>query len=207
MTRRARWIIGGAGWALVAVLGVTLALRGRGRGGGAEDELPPRLMPIAAFELVDQDGRAFGSAQLAGRPWVAGLAFTSCTSVCPMLTSQMANVQRRLASEGARVRLVTLTVDPEVDTPERLREYATRYEADLSSWSFLTGEPARVRQTIEQSFRRPIGARQELPGGYDILHSGDLMLVDGQGVLRGLYRTDAEGLDALVRDAARVAVE
>ena len=158
-------------------------------------------MPIAPLALTDQDGRALRSEEaLRGKVWIAGFAFTSCVSICPMLTSQMANVQRRLEPHGDRVHLVTITVDPETDTPERLREYAARYGADLSRWSFLTGEPERERATIEQGFRRPIGARREVPGGYDILHSGDLMLVDQRGMLRGLYPTDQEGLDRLMAD-------
>lgn len=201
MSRRTRWIVGGIGWTLVAAMAVVLAWQAREQ--SARDSGPDVLMPIAPFALVDQDGRGFASDEaLRGKVWIAGFAFTSCTSICPMLTSQMANVQRRLDPYGDRVHLVTITVDPETDTPERLREYAERYGADLERWSFLTGEPERVRETIEQGFRRPIGARTETPSGYDILHSGDLMLVDQDGVLRGLYPTDAEGLDRLVSDVA-----
>ncbi|AKF10683.1 SCO family protein [Sandaracinus amylolyticus] len=194
MTRRTRLIAGGVGWALVAAMALALWARSE------RASEPEVLMPIAPFELVDQDGRAFGSAQLRGQVWIAGFAFTSCTSICPMLTSQMANLQRRLAERGDDVQLVTITVDPETDTPARMRAYAEQYRADLRSWSFLTGEPQRVRETIEQGFRRPIGARRDVEGGYDILHSGDLMLVDRDGMLRGIYPTDQDGLDALMRD-------
>lgn len=203
MSRRTRWIVGGIGWALVAAMGAVMAWQAREQ--SAREAAPPVLMPIEAFTLLDQDGHELRSEErLRGKVWIAGFAFTSCTSICPMLTSQMANVQRRLEAHGDRVHLVTITVDPETDTPERMREYAERYGADLSSWSFLTGEPARVRATIEQGFRRPIGARVETPGGYDILHSGDLMLVDQDGMLRGLYPTDQEGLDRLVADVDRL---
>lgn len=204
MQRRTRWIVGGIGWLTVAVLGVSLALAGRP--GDDADELGVR-MPIAPFELTDQDGDAFASDRLRGKVWIASFAFTSCVSICPMLTSQMANLQRRLESHGDRVHFVTITVDPEVDTPERLRAYAEQHHADLSRWSFLTGEPAQVRATLQRVFFVPIGERRDVEGGYDILHTGQLMLVDRNGQMRGLYPTDAESLETLERDVGRLLEE
>lgn len=201
MQRRTRWIIGGVGWAAVIALGAAFAIARPDS--SSPDELDVR-MPIAPFELTDQDGRAFGREQLLGKVWVAGFGFTSCVSICPMLTSQMANLQRRLSVHGDRTHLVMITVDPEVDTPERLRAYAERHHADLSSWSFLTGAPDQVSATLERVFFVPVGARREVEGGYDILHTGQLMLVDRQGQMRGLYATDAEGLDQLERNVARL---
>lgn len=204
MQRRTRWIVGGIGWLTVAVLGVSLALAGRPSGDADEADV---RMPIAPFELTDQDGRAFASEQLRGKVWVVGFAFTSCISICPMLTSQMANLQRRLESHGDRVHFVTITVDPAIDTPERLRAYAAQHHADLSRWSFLTGEPAEVRATLQRVFFVPIGERREVEGGYDILHTGQLMLVDRNAQMRGLYPTDAESLESLERDVARLLTE
>ncbi|MDQ3033110.1 MAG: SCO family protein [Myxococcota bacterium] len=206
MQRRTRWIVGGIGWVAVAVVGVALAIGARSASGGRDDELAVR-MPIAPFELTDQDGHSFGREQLHGKVWVASFAFTSCVSICPMLTSQMANLQRRLAGLGDRVHFVTITVDPENDTPERLREYAERHHADLSRWSFLTGSPDQVRATLQRVFFVAVGDRREVEGGYDILHTGQLMLVDREGQMRGLYPTDAESLAQLERDIARLLAE
>lgn len=205
MQRRTRWMIGGIGWATVAALGIALALAGR-PSTGDQDELGAR-MPIAPFELTDQDGHPFASERLRGKVWIAGFAFTSCVSICPMLTSQMANLQRRLAGEGDRVHFVTITVDPEVDTPERLRAYAEQHHADLSRWSFLTGDPTQVRATLQRVFFVPIGERRAVEGGYDILHTGQLMLVDRNGQMRAMYPTDAESLASLERDVARLLAE
>lgn len=200
MQRRTRWIVGGVGWLAVAVLGLALAARS---GATREDDFDVR-MPISPFELTDQDGRPFGSEQLRGKVWVASFAFTSCVSICPMLTSQVANLQRRLEPLGDRVHFVTITVDPETDTPARLREHAERHHADLSRWSFLTGSPDQVRATLQRVFFVAVGDRREVEGGYDILHTGQLMLVDRHGQMRGLYPTDAESLARLERDVARL---
>lgn len=184
---------------LIRLAGVLLVLVLAGCG---EEEALPEMLPIGEFALTDQDGRAFGSAELRGKVWVADFIFTSCPDICPVMSTQMANLHRRIAD--ADVRFVSITVDPERDTPEVLREYAARFRAD-SRWRFLTGEAAVVRRTIEQGFRLPVGDREARPGGgYDILHGSRFALVDRRGILRGLYETDAEGLERLERDVARL---
>lgn len=199
MPRRARLWLGAIGWLAVIALGIAIVRARAPR----EPELEV-LTRIADFELTDQDGRPFGSPQLREKVWIAGFAFTHCVSVCPMLTSQMANLQRRLAPRGDRVHLVTVTVDPENDTPEVLRAYADRHHADLRRWSFLTGDPEQVRATVTRGFMVPIGDRRDVEDGYDILHTSQLMLIDSQHRLRGLYPTDEEGMTAIERDVGRL---
>jgi len=175
-------------------------------GCGGDEEPVGELMPIAPFTLTDQSGDAFGTSQLRGKVWIGDLIFTSCPDICPVMSSQMANLHRRL--EHPDVRFVSITVDPEVDTPEVLREYAARYGADSERWRFLTGSPDAVRGVIASSFHLPVEARQDRDDGrYDILHSGQFLLVDQRGVLRGLYETDREGLALLERHARQLAEE
>ena len=164
------------------------------------DELP-EILHVGEFELVDQTDQPFGTAQLGGHVWVASFIFTSCRDVCPLLTNHIANLTRRVADPS--VRFVSFSVDPEVDTPARLAEYAQRYRAD-ARWSFLTGEPAEVRRIVTQILRVPMGARNDVAGGYDIAHSEQLLLVDASGVLRGAYETDRDGLRRLERDVERL---
>jgi protein SCO1/2 len=173
-------------------------------GRGAEEDLPS-LFPIPAFELTDQDGQPFGMAQLRGRVWVASFLFTSCSQACPMLASQLANLRGRLARHGERFRVVSISVDPEVDTPERLRAFAERF-GGTSQWTLLTGRPEDVRATTERAFFQPRAIRHELEvaPGYDILHGTGVLLVDRDGRCRGLYPTDGEGLDRLARDVDRL---
>lgn len=172
--------------------------------GCREEEPLPELLPIGEFALLDQNGAAFGLDRLRGKVWVASFIFTSCPDICPVMTSQMANLHRRVTD--ADVHFVSVSVDPAQDTPARLREYAAQFRADPARWSFLTTDrPEQMRGIIEQAFRMPSGERQERADGrYEILHAPRFMLIDRRGTLRGLYETDAAGLDRLARDIARL---
>ena len=84
---------------------------------GCDDERPlEALFSVPSFELTDQDGANYGTAQLQGRVWVASFLFTSCTQACPLLASQLANVRERVAQHGDNVRFVSITVDPDVES-------------------------------------------------------------------------------------------
>jgi protein SCO1/2 len=171
-----------------------------------EAEPLPEMMAIGEFSLTDQEGRPFGSAQLAGEVWIADFVFTSCPDVCPVMTSQMANLSRRM--DGHDVHFVSISVDPEHDTPERLREYAARYRADASRWHFLTGTEAQVRELVVGRFRNHVGEREDADDGrYRIMHGLRFVLVDGRGVVRGFYETDRAGLETLERDAIALVEE
>jgi protein SCO1/2 len=102
--------------------------------------------------LVDGHGNPVSTASLlaAGQPMLLNFLFTSCTTVCPVATATFAAVRRKLGPEAERLRLVSISIDPEHDTPARLLEYARRQDAG-SSWLFLTGEPASVRR-LQQAF-------------------------------------------------------
>lgn len=184
--------------ALASVL-VLSALLAAGCGG--EPDLPEMLV-VRDFTLTTQENQPFDSRSLEGKVWVASFVFTSCRDVCPVITNQVANLHRRVSDE--RVRFVSISVDPTVDTPEVLQEYATRYRAD-HRWIFLTGAPDDVRRVVTQSFRMAMGeAERRGESGYDIPHSERLALVDRHGVLRGQYETDRAGMDALARDIDRL---
>jgi protein SCO1/2 len=108
--------------------------------------------PVPELRLVDQDGRPASLAELRGHFVLVDFIYTSCPGPCPILTGVHVDVQRRLPPElRERLRFVSISLDPERDTPERLRAYAKARGADLSSWSFLTGPPAAVDAAL-QSF-------------------------------------------------------
>ena len=180
---------------------ISLALSALGCG---EDEPPlPEMVPISEFTLLDQDGQEFSSSALRGKVWVVDLIFTSCPEICPLMSTTMSNLHRRVDEDD--VRFVSISVDPAVDTPEVLREYASRYGADTSRWTFLTGSVEDVNRVILRSFRLPIGERMERDDGqYDILHTGRFILIDRRGTMRGLYSTDREGLEQLEHDIERL---
>lgn len=167
---------------------------------------PPVLGTVPAFELTDQDGRSFGSADLAGRVWVASFIFTRCETVCPAITRQMARVQDRTRNLEPAVHLVSFSVDPEHDTPARLAAYARAHRASPRMWTFLTGPSDAVRETVEKGLRVSIGKDAADPSPAGISHGTHLVLVDGAARIRGYYDpAEADALDRLVRDAALLA--
>jgi protein SCO1/2 len=176
---------------------------------GAEPSTAPVLGTLPDFTLVDQDAEEFGSEQLRGSVWIADFVFTRCPDMCPMLTSVMARVQRQLAKDPALegVRLVSISVDPEHDTPARLTDYAEKHGADRDRWAFLTGPRQEIWLLSRDGFRLPVG---EAPGSADapIFHSDRFVLADGEGRIRGYYDAlDQKAQLALMRDIRRVASE
>ena len=165
----------------------------------------PILKDLPDFALTASDGRRIGRAELLGRPWVADFIFTSCAGACPVLSGELARVQKGLAP-AAPVRLVSITVDPAHDTPEVLRAYAERLGADPERWLFLTGTPDAIYALARDGFLLAAGPSPE-PAQADgpFFHSNRLVLVDGAGRVRGYYDgLDAKEVDRLARDLKRV---
>lgn len=171
-------------------------------------ELPP-------FSLTDQQGRPFGRDDLRGKVWVADFVFTSCSDACPRLTQRMRSLQDRLDPRG-RVALLSISVDPERDTPEKLRQYGQTYGARDELWRFLTGSPSEVQRTVVKGFKTAM-AKVPVPSDraesddelraqtFDIMHGDRLVLVDAQARIRGYYVADDAGLAAVLRDARALA--
>ncbi len=170
---------------------------------------PPPPLPVFAqlptWQLADQTGHPYGSAQLRGHAWVANFMFTSCPTICPVLSRHMALVQQRTSDLGDRLHLVSISVDPVVDTPARLNEYGQRYRFDPRRWHFVTGEAAELQRIAADGFRVALGqtptTAEGRPDNFNILHSAHIALVDGDGRIRGLYRADNDGLAELDREA------
>lgn len=165
---------------------------------------PPVLAAIPPFQLTDEAGRPFGSAELAGRVWVASFIFTRCETVCPRITARMARIQDRARSLEPALHLVSISVDPEHDAPARLAEYARAHRASPRMWTFLTGSSAAVQETVQRGFRVSVGRE---PGDASapaaISHGSHLVLVDGAGRIRGYYDPEEpDVVDRVVRDAA-----
>jgi protein SCO1 len=168
-------------------------------------EPPPVLGTLPAFQLTNQEGRPYGTVELRGKIWIANFIFTTCHSICPTLTRAMHSLQDRFEKGAIPVKLVSITVDPENDTPERLKAYAQKYAADPRRWSFLTGPEPAVRAVISDGFNTYMGTRRvESQNLVDIAHASTLVLVDGQGDIRGYYSCDESGLDEIFHRAQHV---
>ncbi|BDG08471.1 SCO family protein [Anaeromyxobacter paludicola] len=170
-------------------------------------EPPPRELPVLAqlpaFQLLDQDGKPFGTRELDGKVWLASFLYTRCETICPAITAKMRRVQDEIEPLGPRMRLVSISVDPDYDTPARLAVYAKEHGAAPGRWSFLTGPEQTVKDTVVNGLKVMMEKQQKEDGRLEgIFHGSHLVLVDGQGRIRGYYDTDDEFVvEHAVRDA------
>jgi len=153
---------------------------------------------VPAFELANQNGRPFGSTQLAGKIWIADFIYTTCPGPCPMISSRMSELQKSL--EKSDVHLVSFSVDPEKDTPQVLRAYAEKLQADPARWDFLTGAKSAIYKLSHDGFKLAVsdgGDEQGIP-----VHSTRMVLVDRHGQIRGYYdAAEADAVTKLLADA------
>lgn len=168
---------------------------------------PPVLSQLPEFSLVDTAGKPFGSTELRGQVWIASFFFTRCPSVCPLLMSRMADLQRHLADKHLDgIRLVSISVDPTRDTPDVLRAAEPRYGVDPRHWTLLTGARDTISELCRTGFHVP-GLEVPAAEDGDIPHTTKVVLVDTQNRIRGYYDTDDEGLDEVFNRAQHVLKE
>jgi protein SCO1/2 len=149
----------------------------------ATEQALPKIAPAPEFTLTSQDGAQVSLADLRGKVVAVTFIFTRCTATCPVLTPMMSFVQDRLGSDfGAKIAFVSITVDPERDTPDVLKEYALAFGADLAGWSFLTGTPVAIRDVV-----RSYGVFAEKNANGDVDHTFLTSIVDPRGILRVQY--------------------
>lgn len=142
---------------------------------------------VGAFSLTERSGRTVTDRDLEGRVWVVDFFFTTCTGPCPVMAPNMRRLQDEL--EGTPVRLVSISVDPQIDTPEVLRTYANAYTADPERWWFLTGDAEATYRLIRESFLLAVeraSPDQEVLG-MQMSHSTRFVVVDQRGDVRGYY--------------------
>jgi protein SCO1/2 len=143
----------------------------------------PVVGPAPQFTLTAATGERLALADLRGKVLALTFIYVSCTDTCPVLTAKMVDVQRRLGADfGPRIGFVSITVDPEVDTPEVLRGYAKSQGADAQGWSFLTGTAVEIRDVLR---RYGVYARKNPRG--DVDHLFLTSLIDRKGMLRVQY--------------------
>ncbi len=151
--------------------------------------IQPKPLPVLGeaphFELVDQSGHPFDSRSLDGHVWVANFIYTTCKGPCPMMSSQMHQVQTRTA-ETPDVKLISFTVDPAHDTPPVLAEYATRFKYDPARWCFLTGQMQQLNEVGLKGFKL-----NSIDG--QLSHSTRFVLVDRSQRIRGYYLSSDDG--------------
>ena len=149
---------------------------------GGEQRLPV-IGPAAPFALTSQDAKPVALTDLRGKVVALTFIYTGCPDVCPLLTQKMVDVQDALGAEfGAKIAFVSITLDPERDTPEVLKDYAQFWGAKLDGWSFLTGSPEAVRDVTG---RYGVFFAKIADGSVE--HSQLTTLIDAEGRMRVQY--------------------
>ncbi len=196
------------GWRMAIVMGLGTAgwlAPGVCHPAGEGDGLP-RIGPASEFTLTAQDGRRISLGELRGKVVAVTFIYATCADTCPILTAKMAGLQARLGADfGPKVYFLSVTVDPERDTPAVLRQYAKLHHSNPAGWAFLTGTPGEIREVA-----RRYGVFYKRTRRGDVEHTFLTSLVDQEGLLRVQYmgvRFDPEemlrDLQSLLREGAR----
>ncbi len=194
----------------IATIAAALAIAAR-RARASSAELPV-LGTVPSFAMPDQRGRVLTDVGLRGNVLVVDFFYATCTTSCPMLTRKMLQLQRAIAARERQlerplpVRLVSITLDPENDTPEVLRAYAEQAGSDEGRWSFLSGRSEDLDRIVVGGFKSSYERADPSAGIGAIMHGEWIVLVDANGSLRGFYAaSDPERMQALLTDAVRLA--
>lgn len=138
---------------------------------------------IPPFEFTNQQGRKISDIDLKDKIYVANFFFATCQTVCPQMNEQVQRVQEA-TKDLKDFRIISFTVDPQNDTVEALAAYAEKMKADNSRWWFLTGNKDSIYTLAREGFLVPASAGSE---ARDFFHSQDLILVDKEKRMRGIY--------------------
>jgi protein SCO1/2 len=167
--------------------------------------------PTPDFNLTDQTGAAFSSQSLAGHVTVLDFIYTYCTDACPIMSATFQEAQRKLADDkllGSKIMLVSLSVDPQHDTPPVMADYAQQFKADPNSWKMLTGDWDTVWDVItgfKVATRPPRPAADApAPGGTEITHTTAVVLIDPQLQVRAYLDGVNSSADDLISAAKRL---
>lgn len=186
-----------AGLALVVVtLGLIVVMAGLNPKTASTQQLPV-IGPIADFALTNENGTATSLGDLRGHVWVADIIFTRCPGPCLRMSRQLKELETALPS-GSNAKLVSLTTDPDFDTPTILAKYAERFRADTNRWMFLTGTKKQIGDLAIGSLK--LTAIEKTPAEREssddlFVHSTIFVVVDKRAQLRGVFETGGEGVD------------
>ena len=156
----------------------------------------PKIKPAPEFTLTTQDGKRLALKDLRGKVLAITFIYASCTDTCPLLTAKMSGIQDRLGSAfGPKVSFLSITVDPERDTPEVLKRYAEAHKASPTGWAFLTGTRTEIRDVAKH-----YGIYYKKTPRGDVDHTFLTSLVDQNGTLRVQYMGVRFDPDEMLRD-------
>lgn len=172
--RRLGWAGAFLGFVLAVAMGYSMWQASLRR----DVEQLPVIREVPEFSLTDQNGQTVTNADLRGKIWIADFIFTRCKGPCPLMTARMLEMQKAL-TKTPEVKLVSVTVDPEFDTPEVLKAYAEANHADPERWKFLTGDKAVIEKLVTEGFMQHLTEENGEP-----VHGTMFLIVDGNGMVR-----------------------
>jgi protein SCO1/2 len=153
---------------------------------------------IPEFSFVNQNNTIINSSSFKGKIYVADFFFTTCPSICPIMTKQLTRVQKEFSNDTT-LKIISFTVDPDNDKSEVLKTYADKYAANPEQWTFCTGEKQKIYRLGQKGFL--LVAPEYRNDTIDFLHSDKLVLIDQQSRIRGFYSgTDSSEVDQLIND-------
>ena len=157
----------------------------------------PVLGRVADFMLTNQDGSATTLASLSNHVWVGDIVFTRCAGPCPDMTAKMKSLQDALPI-SSRARLVTLTTDPDFDTPPVMQKYGERFGANFNRWKFLTGTKAEIAGLAGGSLKLaavPVKPEDRKNDSDLFIHTTLFVVVDKHARLRAVFETEGEDIE------------
>ncbi|MEH7454739.1 SCO family protein [Gottfriedia acidiceleris] len=139
----------------------------------------PLNWDLEKFTYTNQDGKTFGTKDLKGKVWLTDFIFTSCETVCPPMTANMAKLQQKAAEKKLNVDFISFSIDPEVDTPQLLTTFANKFNADFSNWNFLTGYPQKhIEKFASENFKTIV---KKPENNSQVIHGTKFYLIDQNG--------------------------
>lgn len=158
---------------------------------------------VPDFIYLSQDSTYLNSKNISDKIWIAKFFFTHCPTICPPMTSAMKEVNAELNDVSSDIVFLSFSIDPERDTPSRLRTYIDRHEIKADNWYFLTGDESETHRLGVDGFRIHAEANDASPGGF--AHSPNFVLVDKNQNIRGVYDgLDNKDRERLIKDVRKL---
>ncbi|MEY3918215.1 MAG: hypothetical protein RLZZ132_550 [Bacteroidota bacterium] len=139
---------------------------------------------IPSFRFLNQDSVFVSEKDVEGKVYVADFFFTTCPTICPKMKTQMLRIYERYKDRD-EVRIISHSIDPDFDTPNVLKDYATRLQVKAPKWNLLTGDKAAIYQLGQKSYM--VSAQEDPNEAGGFVHSGAFILVDKNRHVRGIY--------------------
>ena len=170
-----------------------------------------KSMADETYELIDQDGAEVQFPDdYSGNVMLVGYVYTHCPDICPMITYNMRDIQREISGED-KFMLVSLSFDPERDSPEILHEYAENYNLDQQNWRFLTGNTREVDEALEtleiKTLKSPTTFNEDGTQQYFIDHTDRVTLIDRNGNVRNTYVGSKMNQEQIISDIHKLLTE